>query len=269
MRLAGVVLAGGRSLRMGSSKASLEWHGATLLERVVAVAGRAVEGGPVVVVAARGQDLPALVAGVRVVTDAREGLGPLQGIASGLAALAGEADAAFVSSTDAPLLHPAFVRRVIAGLEADVDAVVPEARGHRQPLAAAYRVELAGLIDELLEHGLAKPAFLYERCRTRFVDDAWLLADSRLAATDPGLASLENINDPAAYDLARALPQPDVVVRVRDQRASVSASTVGEAASRLGLSTATCSAHLEDEPAPLAPSFPLAAGDRLVFEELP
>ncbi|MEO9175139.1 MAG: NTP transferase domain-containing protein, partial [Gaiellales bacterium] len=122
------------------------------------------------------------------------------------AALADEADAAFVSSTDAALLHPAFVRRVLAGLDPDVDAVVPEARGHRQPLAAAYRVGLADLIDSLLEQGLAKPAFLYERCRTRFVDDAWLLADETLARDDPGLASLENINDPAAYRRVRALP---------------------------------------------------------------
>ena len=74
--------------------------------------------------------------------DARPGLGPVQGIASGLAALAGRADAAYVSSTDAALLHPAFVRRVLAGIADDVDALVPEARGYRQPLAAAYRTSI-------------------------------------------------------------------------------------------------------------------------------
>jgi molybdenum cofactor guanylyltransferase len=207
VRPGGIVLAGGRSERMGSSKAWLEWHGVTLLEHVAAVVGGAIDGGPVVVVSAAGQELPRLPAQIRVVTDARDGLGPLQGIASGLAALRGAAAAAFVSSTDAALLHPAFVRRVLAGLEPDLDALVPYARGHRQPLAAAYRVEIADLIDSLLASGLVKPAQLYERCRTRFVDDAWLLADPALAAADPALASLENLNDPEAYRAARALPQ--------------------------------------------------------------
>ena len=90
---------------------------------------------------------------------------------------------------------------------------MPHARGHRQPLAAAYRVELADLVDSLLASGLVKPAQLFERCRTRFVDDAWLLADPALAAADPTLASLENINDPEAYRAARALPRPTEISR--------------------------------------------------------
>jgi molybdopterin-guanine dinucleotide biosynthesis protein A len=34
---AGVVLAGGRSSRMGTAKAALEWHGSTLLRRTVGI----------------------------------------------------------------------------------------------------------------------------------------------------------------------------------------------------------------------------------------
>ena len=206
MRAAGIVLAGGRSERMGTPKAWLEWHGSTLVEHVVGIVGDAIGGGPLVVVAAVGQELPRLPERVIVVTDDREGLGPLQGISSGLAVLREQADVAYVSSTDAALLRPAFVRRVLSGLGEDFDAVVPHARGHRQPLAAAYRVDLADLVDSLLASGLVKPAQLFERCRTRFVDDAWLLADPALAAADPTLASLENINDPEAYRAARALP---------------------------------------------------------------
>src|SRR5262245_66621206 len=104
MACAGIVLAGGRSSRMGTPKAALEWHGSTLLRRVTGIVARGVDG-PVVVVRAPGQELPPLPERVTVVEDAREGRGPLMGIAAGLAAL--EADAAFVSSTDVPLLHPA------------------------------------------------------------------------------------------------------------------------------------------------------------------
>jgi molybdenum cofactor guanylyltransferase len=262
MRPAGVVLAGGRSLRMGRAKAFLDWHGETLLAHVVAIVSRAIGGGPVVVVAAPGQVLPGLPAHVRAVADAREGLGPLQGIGSGLAALTGQADVAFVSSTDAALLHPAFVQRVLAGAEPGVDVVVPHARGHRQPLAAAYRVALAPLIDELLAQGLARPGFLYERCRTRQVDDAWLLEDPLLAAFDPALASLENLNEPADYDAARALPAPSIEVEQPGSGTrTVDARSIGDLARALGLGAAALRLH--DDAATLPATFPLVAGDRV------
>src|SRR5688500_3128660 len=86
---AGIVLAGGRSSRMGTPKAWLEWHGSTLLRRVCGLVGRGASG-PVVVVRAPGQALPALPAGIRVVEDAREGHGPLQGLLAGLEAVDAE-----------------------------------------------------------------------------------------------------------------------------------------------------------------------------------
>src|SRR3954452_22512805 len=132
---AGIVLAGGRSSRMGSPKAALEWHGSTLLHRVTGIVGRAVDG-PVVVVRAPEQDLPDLPPGVRVVEDAAEGRGPLQGLAAGLGAVAGESELAYVSSTDVPLLHPAFVRAVVqAASSENVDVALPVVHGFRHPLA--------------------------------------------------------------------------------------------------------------------------------------
>ena len=70
-----MVLAGGRSSRMGTPKAALEWHGSTLLRRTVGIVARATDG-PVVVVRASGQDLPDLPKGTRVVDDPRDGKGP-------------------------------------------------------------------------------------------------------------------------------------------------------------------------------------------------
>ncbi|MFC7590483.1 molybdenum cofactor guanylyltransferase [Nonomuraea antimicrobica] len=125
---AGIVLAGGRSTRMGRPKAWLEWHGSTLLHRAAAVLARAVDG-PVVVVAAPGQELPPLPSGVSVVEDPVEGLGPMQGLAVGLAAVADRAETAFVCSTDLPFLHPAFVRRVLRALTPGTDVALPVARG--------------------------------------------------------------------------------------------------------------------------------------------
>jgi molybdopterin-guanine dinucleotide biosynthesis protein A len=133
---AGVVLAGGRSSRMGTAKAALEWHGSTLLRRTVGIVARATNG-PVVVVRAAGQDLPELPEGTVVADDPREGKGPVQGIAAGLAALSGHAEVAFVSSTDMPFLHPAFIWRVLSvavqGTGTDVVRRSPADTSNRWP----------------------------------------------------------------------------------------------------------------------------------------
>ena len=273
---AGVVLAGGRSSRMGTSKAALEWHGSTLLRRTVGIVARAANG-PVVVVRAAGQDLPGLPDGTTVVEDPRPGKGPVQGIAAGLSALSGRAEAAFISSTDLPFLHPAFVRRVLRALdEKDVpDVALPVARGYKQPLAAAYRVSLAEVAERLVKEDRLKPAFLFEQCRVAMLDDAALLTDPVLAALDPDLDSLLNVNEPADYQQARARPVPEVTVQLfgvlaqgdrgRGPRA-VRAATVGAAADAVGLIfDRHVTAALNGDQITRDAATPLAAGDTVFF----
>ena len=265
---AGVVLAGGRSSRMGTPKAALEWHGSTLLWRTVAILARAT-GGPVVVVRAPGQALPPLPPGTEVVADPREGLGPVQGLAAGLAALAGRVELAFVSATDMPFLHPAFVRRVLAAVADGADVGLPVARGYPQPLAAAYRVALAPLAGELVARQRLRPAFLFEACAVARLDEAALRADAVLAALDPGLDSLVNVNEPAGYQAARARPAPCVTVHrtgalrgsyegPRQVRAATLADALAGAGADLGGGVV---ASLNGGPAITDGQEPLVAGD--------
>jgi molybdopterin-guanine dinucleotide biosynthesis protein A len=271
------VLAGGRSSRMGAPKAALEWHGSTLLRRTVGILARATDG-PVVVVRASGQDLPALPKGAVVVDDPREGKGPVQGIAAGLAALRGEAETAFVTSTDLPFLHPAFVRRVLRVLGAPgdgPDVALPVARGYQQPLAAAYRTGLAELIERLVKEDRLRPAFLFAECAVTRLDDAALLADPDLAARDPDLDSVLNVNTPEDYQAARRRPAPEVTVqlfgalvkagRQAGQR-RVRAATVQAAADAAGLPfDRHVTAALNGDQITRDPLTPLAAGDTVFF----
>ncbi len=272
---AGIVLAGGRSSRMGTPKAALEWHGSTLLRRVVGVVGRSVDG-PVVVVRAAGQALPDLPEGVQVVDDAREGRGPLQGLAAGLAAVRHRADVAYASSTDVPLLHPRFIRRVLAALDDDVDVVLPDVGGFRHPLAAVYRTGLADVVERLIAEDRMRPAFLFESCRVRRLDADALLADPALAALDPDLDSLLNLNEPSDYEAARARPAPEVIVRVfgalrrhstvSGDLALLPAATLGEAAAASGISLGgPVVAALNGERVARDPQAPLVAGDSVSF----
>jgi len=264
---AGIVLAGGRSSRMGTPKAALEWHGSTLLRRTAGILARASDG-PVLVVRAPGQRLPELPARVGVVDDPREGLGPLQGLAAGLAAVAGLADAAFVCSTDLPFLHPAFVCRVLRTLGDGADVALPVARGHPQPLAAAYRTRLATVAERLVQERRLRPAFLFERCTVARLDEAALRADPALAAADPGLDSLVNVNEPREYRAARARPAPEIMVWEPGAEAArpVRAATVAAAAAAVGLSLGgSVTAALNGGVVTGDGQMPLVAGDAVSF----
>ncbi|MGH3699869.1 MAG: molybdenum cofactor guanylyltransferase [Pseudonocardiaceae bacterium] len=272
---AGVVLVGGRSSRMGAPKAALEWHGSTLLRRTLGVVARSVDG-PLLVVRAADQPLPKMPQRVDVVEDPAEGLGPLQGIATGLAALAGRARAAFVCSTDLPFLHPAFVRRVLTALTDDLDVVLPVARGYPQPLTAAYRVTLAPLVAELVAAGELRPAFLLRnaRCRTFRLGCAALLADPVLAAADPVLDSVVNVNSPDDYRAARCRPAPRVIVQCSGALAgdarrgprAVRAATLAGAAAAVGLALDHhVIAALNGDQISLDGDVPLARGDTVAF----
>jgi molybdenum cofactor guanylyltransferase len=272
--VAGVVLAGGRSTRMGRPKASLEWHGSTLLHRVTGIVARAVDG-PVVVVRAPDQELPPLVPGMRVVEDAAEGRGPLQGLAAGLAALADEAEVAYVSSTDVPLLHPAFVRAVLrAGSEEDVDVALPVVHGYRHPLAAAYRTALRPDVEQLIAEDRMRPAFLFERARVRELTEDDLLRDPELAEADPELLSVLNLNEPDDYERARARAAPSVTVRrfgtlatnLGREPLSVRAATLEAAASAAGVALDRhVVAALNGDQITRDPELPLAGGDEVAF----
>ena len=233
-----VVLAGGRSSRMGTVKACLEWHGSTLLRRVVGVVGRAVDG-PVVVVRSPGQALPSLPLDVQVVDDAEVDRGPREGMAAGLDALPDDAAAAFVCATDLPFLHPAFVRRIVAAGDG-ADVVLPVVGGYRQPLLALYRTSVAPRVHALLQQDRRRVSYLLEDAQVTVLDEQALLTDAHLQRVDPDLASVLGVNDPAAYEQARARPAPEVVVQRFGAVAgggtdTLRAATLGAAAQAVGL----------------------------------
>ena len=264
-----VVLAGGRSSRMGEPKALLEWHGSTLLRHVVGLVSRGCEG-PVVVVRAAGQQLPELPSSVRVLDDEQEGRGPLQGVAVGLSALQDEVEHAFVCATDLPFLHPRFVRRVTRAA-AGRDIAIPVVGGFRQPTTAAYRTSLAARAHALLEQDRLRVGFLLEDADVAALDEQALLDDPALRRLDPHLESVLGVNDRPAYEQARARPAPEVSVQrsgavTGGGTTTVRAATLGAAAQAVGL---TLDRHLlaaiDGDQVVRDVRTPLAHGDAVTF----
>ncbi len=128
MTLGGVILAGGRSSRMGTDKALIDWDGVPLVRHVYD-AVKAATGGPVVVVKAPGQSLP-----VEAVEDPYPHGGPVVGLAAGLKVV-GTARA-FVCGTDQPFAH-VVIPDLLRARRAHVVAYEGE------PLGAIYRTDLA------------------------------------------------------------------------------------------------------------------------------
>jgi molybdopterin-guanine dinucleotide biosynthesis protein A len=187
---------------MGTSKALLPFGPETMLQRVLRLLGTVVS--PLVVVAAEGQELPPVPAGVIVTRDEREGRGPLEGLRAGLRALPEEAELAYVTSCDVPLLVPAFARRMI-DLLGDDDIAVMETGGFPHPLSAVYRRTTLPHVEALLAHDRLRPVFLFDAVRTRRVQP------SEMTGVDPELQSLSNLNSReeylAALSRAHLLPE--------------------------------------------------------------
>jgi molybdopterin-guanine dinucleotide biosynthesis protein A len=190
----GIVLCGGKSTRMGSSKALLPFGSETMLQRVVRLLGEVVE--PVVVVAAADQNLPPLPSDVIVTRDEREARGPLEGLRAGLKALPPNIDSAYVTSCDVPLLVPDFVRQMI-DLARDYDIAVMEIDGFRHPLSAVYRRATLPFVEDLLARDRLRPVFLFEAVNTRRVRPEEMTADRELR-------TLRNLNTREDYERALA-----------------------------------------------------------------
>jgi molybdopterin-guanine dinucleotide biosynthesis protein A len=188
----GIVLCGGKSTRMGTSKALLPFGPETMLQRVVRLLGEIVT--PIVAVAAGDQVLPDLPGDVIVTRDEREGRGPLEGLRAGLKALPEHVEAAYVTSCDVPLLVPGFVTQMLE-LARGYDVAVMEIDGFPHPLSAVYRRTTLPHVEDLLAHDRLRPVFLFEAVRTRRVRPEEMTAD-------PDLLTLRNLNTREEYEQA-------------------------------------------------------------------
>lgn len=215
MRLGAVVLCGGKSTRMGLSKADLPFGDETMLCRVVRRLANVAD--PIVVVTAPGQTRQELPVACHFAHDARPDRGPLEGLAAGLRAIVAaahfaDADAVYATGCDVPMLATDFVRALADRLGEDDIAVPRDGRFHH-PLSAIYRVGVLAAIDRLLAADQLRPAYLFDAVRTVCVPV------DELRTADPELQTLRNLNHPADYLAALGeagfAPSPRLLAKLR------------------------------------------------------
>lgn len=184
-----IVLAGGRSERMGQDKALLRRNGLTFLETVVATLRPLAR--EIVVVADRVDkyDLP----DCRMIGDAYPNTGPLGGILTGLIALG--AGTHLVVACDMPALQPAVLRLLLDSAAPEWDVVVPEIDGRMEPLCAVYAATAVPALQAFLDSGGRALHRALATVRTLHV------SETILRQYDPTLLTFTNLNTPA--DLER------------------------------------------------------------------
>lgn len=186
---AGIILAGGRSQRMGTDKALLPLPGnapETFLARMAStLAPLCAE----VLIVARDPAQFADVAfpGTRMVFDQKSGGGPLMGLYSGLSAM--QSTTALVVAVDMPFIQPALLTFLLDCYRQDT-LVVPVVDGVPQVLLALYPHSILPLIESLLQQGKRAPRALLELAPVHYIEEA------RLRRVDPQLRSFVGINTP-------------------------------------------------------------------------
>ncbi|MGH7805525.1 MAG: molybdenum cofactor guanylyltransferase [Candidatus Binatia bacterium] len=183
-----ILLVGGLSTRMGQPKALLPFDGEALVVHLVRRLRTRFD--DLVVVAAQGQDLPALDA--NVVRDEIAEHGPIVGLH------AAKHDGCFLASCDMPFLNAALAEHLVGQL-GESDAVVPIMDGRLQPLHAAYSRKIADRLRAPIANGELRMKDLIARLRAKVVDE-----DSLRAVDSSGL-SFKNMNLPEDYDAALRL----------------------------------------------------------------
>lgn len=198
VKTGGVVLCGGKSTRMGTSKAWLQFGNEAMLQRIVRILQQVVE--PIVVVKAPEQDIPELPPNVHIVEDFQPGLGPLAGIQCGLTKL-NELDTpcSFVTACDAPFLNTDLVRRLTNMVANDSEIVLLDEGKFQHILCAAYRSSVGQTAKKLIAANRMRPIFLTEEHPTRFIPI------ESIRDIDPNLDSLKNLNTKEDYERALTL----------------------------------------------------------------
>jgi molybdopterin-guanine dinucleotide biosynthesis protein A/molybdopterin converting factor small subunit len=181
-----IVLAGGRSSRMGSPKALLLFDREPLITHIVRRLQPLFD--EIVVVAAPEQQLPDLPA--KVVRDEIAFQGPVGGIYYGLRAARGALG--FVTSCDSAFSSPPLISHLVS-LAPGFDVVVPRWNDRLQPLHAVYRRTVLPYLEAQLADGELRPVFLYDKVPTRIVEE------NEIRHFDPQGDSFFNMNTPDDY----------------------------------------------------------------------
>jgi molybdenum cofactor guanylyltransferase len=188
VKTTGIILAGGKNLRMGQNKAFLEVQGERIIDRTRKIFGELFA--EVLLVTNSPGDY--LDLNLRTVTDLYREKASLGGVFTGL--FHASCPHAFVAACDMPFLNRDLISHLVS-LSPGYDIVIPRTEDGLEPLHAVYSRKCLPFMEDLLRRGNLKILDFFHRVKKREVPSGEILP------LDPQLASFLNLNTPE--DLVR------------------------------------------------------------------
>jgi molybdenum cofactor guanylyltransferase len=181
-QITGVVLAGGRSSRFGSNKATALWHGKSLIQHVCDTLASVFDD---MLLSTNTPDLYTFLQ-IPAVMDQFQNMGPLAGIQAALAE--SSRPWIFVAGCDMPAITPDLIICLCGYVKNDFEAVIPWLKRGPEPLCGLYHKTALAKIDAQLADKKATVKELVAQLAVRKVTEKELLAVSG------GLRVFSNIN---------------------------------------------------------------------------
>ncbi|QED49782.1 molybdenum cofactor guanylyltransferase [Cytobacillus dafuensis] len=191
MRTTGIIMAGGKSSRMGTNKALLKIEGKSVIEKIAAELKKSVS--EIIIVTNTFEDYQSL--GYPMVHDQWKGMGPLAGIHAGLEA--SHTDKNLVVACDMPFISSELGTILLTFLE-DYQAAVPNISGQLHPLFAAYRKGVLKELDASLQKQELRIRQFLDKVNTKTVTEA----DLQEAEFHYRERHLFNMNHPVEFEEA-------------------------------------------------------------------
>lgn len=187
VKVSGIVLAGGRSSRMGQDKTLMSINAETLIERTVKELGKAVDE----IIIASNQECKYNLPGTLEIPDIFPGMGPLGGIHAGL--LAAKYQLSFVVAADMPCFT-ANLAAYLLSKSNGYDVVAPEINECWEPLCAVYSRACLIPIEKCLVADIRKVIRFYPSVRVLKV------REEELASIGTAKDIFRNLNTPEDYN---------------------------------------------------------------------
>lgn len=175
-KITGIILAGGKSSRMGTDKAMLSFNGKKLIEYSIALMKEVSDNQ---LISANNDAYRAFE--IPVVPDNFQGIGPLAGIEAGLRFSQNRIN--LFAPCDTPFLNAELLLKILSNIES-YDAVVPVSKdGKIEPLTGFYSKEALPALTKQIDRGDFKIQNLLQIIHTKYI----LIDDIKL---------IKNINTP-------------------------------------------------------------------------
>ena len=145
-KITGIVLAGGKSSRMGKDKGFLEFNGKTFMSLIVEALEPIV--GTIIIVS-NNSDYD--VFNLKRVDDIMKDSGPLAGLYTGL--FHSETENNIVLSCDVPLINTEVLMELINEFNTETEAIQIESKGKTMPLVAMYKKQCMHPLLKQLQQG--------------------------------------------------------------------------------------------------------------------